>query len=131
MIQTTRRSFIKKGLGVITGIWMLFGPIFSGAQWVWGQTKKIILPKGTKRESLISKNPADLDTRNLETTPLHDFKTMGLTDLGINPKSWRLTIDGQVQKSIELKLEEITSLPSIERDVLLICPGFFANHGRW
>ena len=22
-------------------------------------------------------------------------------------------------------------LPTIERDVLLICPGFFAQHGRW
>ena len=131
MIQTTRRTFIKKSLGALSGIWVLFGPIFSGAQWVWGRTKKIILPKGTKRESLIGKNPADLDTRNLEITPLPEFRTMGLTELEISPDSWRLNIDGQVRNPIEFKLEEITSLPSIERDVLLICPGFFANHGHW
>jgi sulfoxide reductase catalytic subunit YedY len=131
MTNTTRRTFIKKGLGVISGIWVLFGPLLSGVQWVWGQTKKIILPKGTKRESLISKDPADLDTRHLEITPLPEFRTMGLTDLEINPKTWRLRIDGEVQNSIEFNLEEITSLPSIERDVLLICPGVFANYGRW
>ena len=26
---------------------------------------------------------------------------------------------------------EILKLPSIEREVLLLCPGVFVNHGRW
>jgi DMSO/TMAO reductase YedYZ molybdopterin-dependent catalytic subunit len=131
MIHTTRRTFIKKSLGVLSGIWVLFTPLFTGVRWVWGQTKKIILPKGTTRESLISKNPADLDTRNLEITPLPEFRTMGLTDLEVNPKTWRLSIDGEVQNTIQFNLKEIISLPSVERDVLLICPGVFVNYGRW
>jgi sulfoxide reductase catalytic subunit YedY len=30
-----------------------------------------------------------------------------------------------------LTYAQLTALPAIEREVLLICPGFFANHGRW
>jgi len=32
---------------------------------------------------------------------------------------------------ISFTYAELTALPPIEREVLLICPGFFANHGRW
>jgi DMSO/TMAO reductase YedYZ molybdopterin-dependent catalytic subunit len=32
---------------------------------------------------------------------------------------------------LRLTYAQLTSLPSIEREVLLICPGFFANYGRW
>jgi DMSO/TMAO reductase YedYZ molybdopterin-dependent catalytic subunit len=131
MEKTTRRTFLKKGFGLLPGTWLLLSPIFSGAKWVWGQAQRIILPKGTKRESLIDKNPEELDTRNLEVTPLQDFETMGQTDYKNNLETWRLTVHGKVQKAIQLKFEEISTLPSIERNVLLICPGFFANHGHW
>jgi len=50
---------------------------------ILAKTKKVILPRGTKRESLVNKNPADLDASNLEVTPLKDFGTMGLTDHGV------------------------------------------------
>jgi len=131
MNKTTRRTFLKKGLGIMSGIWVLFSPIYSGVRWAWSQAQKIILPKGTKPVSLIDKNPEDLDTRNLEVIPLEEFETMGMTDYKTNLETWRLTIDGKVQNPIELKYEEIRSLPSIERDVLLICPEYFANHGHW
>jgi sulfoxide reductase catalytic subunit YedY len=36
-----------------------------------------------------------------------------------------------VKKPLSLTLPQLTALPPVERDVLLICPGFFANYGRW
>ena len=127
----TRRKFIKKLVGCFTFMGLLFNPFLVGIRSGMTKTKKIVLPKGTKRESLIGKNPSDLDARDLEITPLQDFETMGPTDHKVDSDTWRLEVKGHVRIPLELTYEQITSLPFVERDVLLICPGFFANHGRW
>jgi len=127
----TRRQFLKKisrGAAILGIICM---PFASGIKWAWGKTQKIILPKGTKREALIQKNPAELDTRNLAITPLNDFETMGLVDHRVNLNQWNLEIKGHVGIPVLLTYQHIIALPYIERNVLLICPGFFANHGQW
>ncbi len=108
-----------------------FGSLFSIAKWVFAETGKLLLPKGTPRESLIDKNPAELDASALEVTPLENFGTMGLTDHGVNIEKWGLEVDGHVKKPLRLTYEEIKKLPSVERNALMICPGFFANHGTW
>ncbi len=97
----------------------------------YAQTKRIILPRGTKMTSLVDQNPADLDNRHLEVIPLTEFETMGLTDHEEDINAWRLKITGKVQKPLALSYDQVLELPAIERRVLLICPGFFANHGRW
>jgi sulfoxide reductase catalytic subunit YedY len=97
----------------------------------YAETKRILLPKGTDLSTLSNKNPATLDTRNLEVRPLKDFETMGQDDYKVNLKSWRLIIEGNVDAAMKLTYPRILELPSIERKVLLICPGFFANHGSW
>ena len=127
----TRRRFIKQALRGFAFLGLLFSPLSGVVRSGWAKAKKIILPKETTRESLIGKNPADLDTRNLQITPLKDFDTMGPTDHQVDLNAWRLEVNGHVKNPLKLKYEEITSLPYLERDVLLICPGFFANHGRW
>lgn len=108
-----------------------FGSLFSVAKWVLAETKKIILPRGTPRESLIDKNPAELDASNLEVTPLENFGTMGLSDYAVSLEKWRLEVDGHVKRPLRLTYEDIRKLPSVERNVLMICPGFFANYGMW
>jgi sulfoxide reductase catalytic subunit YedY len=110
---------------------VLFSPFFSLTRRVHAQMKKIILPKDTPPKDLINKNPAELDTRNLEITPLENFKTMGITDQKTDLQTWRLNVDGHVKVPLGLTYSQIVALPAIEREVLLICPGFFANHGRW
>jgi DMSO/TMAO reductase YedYZ molybdopterin-dependent catalytic subunit len=127
----TRRNFIRGILAGLGFIGLLFSPFSALIRSGLAKAKKIILPKDTKRESLVSRNPANLDTRNLHITPLKDFETMGPTDHEVDLEKWRLEVNGHVKTPLKLKYEEITSLPSLERDVLLICPGFFANHGRW
>ncbi len=129
--MVTRREFIELALRSLVGLSFLLSSSFSGVRWVWAKTKKIVLPRGTKRESLVNKNPADLDASNLEVTPLKDFGTMGLTDHEVNLDTWRLEVTGDLKKPLNLDYSQLTGLPSIERSVLLICPGFFANHGTW
>ena len=97
----------------------------------YAQSRRILLPKDTKMTSLVDKNPADLDTRHLDVIPLEQFETMGLTDHNTDLNTWRLKITGKVQKPLNLSYDQVLDLPTIERNVLLICPGFFTNHGKW
>jgi DMSO/TMAO reductase YedYZ molybdopterin-dependent catalytic subunit len=130
-IMKERRKFLKTFVAFFAGVGVWLNPVVcilaSGVK----KVGKIILPKGTDRETLVGKNPATLDTRNLEPTPLKEFGTMGLTDHAVDLETWRLEVTGEVGEPLRLRYEEITALPAIERNVLLICPGFFANHGMW
>ena len=126
----TRRNFLRVAVASILGAGFLLDPFVSAMRWVWASGSKV-LAKGTRRESLIHEDPAALDTTNLEITPLEDFGTMGPTDQVVDPTTWRLEVAGQVRRPLRLTYAQIIALPSIEREVLLICPGFFANHGRW
>ena len=126
-----RRDFLKTGIAFLAGVGMLFDPLFSAARWAYAKARKIILPKGTKIETLISKNPKTLDARNLDVTDLKDFETMGLSDHVVTVADWRLEVTGRVKNVLSLSYSDLLALPSRERKVLLICPGFFAIHGRW
>jgi DMSO/TMAO reductase YedYZ molybdopterin-dependent catalytic subunit len=126
-----RRQFLKAALATFAGAGFLLGPFFSLIRPLRAAERKVILPKGTKREGLANRNPADLDTRNLDLTPLKDFQTMGPTDYKVDVEKWRLAVSGQVKKPFALTYPQIQALPPIEKRVLLICPGFFANFGLW
>jgi sulfoxide reductase catalytic subunit YedY len=129
--MSNRRQFLRIGVGFLAGIGVLFSPFFSAVRWVYAKTQRIILPRGTEEESLILKNPKSLDASNLDTTPLKNFGTMGQTDYEVNLEEWRLEVTGKVKAALNLTYPEILALPSVEKKVLLICPGFFANHGQW
>jgi DMSO/TMAO reductase YedYZ molybdopterin-dependent catalytic subunit len=126
-----RRQFLKTALGVLAGVGVFFTSGHSFLRPLWGKEPKIILPKGTKWESLIGRNPADLDTHNLDITPLKDFQTMGPTENKIDLNKWRLEVTGRVKSPLILTYSQVLALPSTERQILLICPGFFANNGLW
>jgi DMSO/TMAO reductase YedYZ molybdopterin-dependent catalytic subunit len=126
-----RRNFISKTIHLIGGIGLLCGPLLTIVKNGWAQTKRIILPKDTPMSSLASRNPAALDTRNLAVTPLEKFETMGLTDHEVDLNRWRLEITGKIRKPLRITYSQLLAMPAIERNVLLICPGFFTNHGRW
>jgi DMSO/TMAO reductase YedYZ molybdopterin-dependent catalytic subunit len=130
-VMEIRRQFLKKGIAFVGGLLLWVNPLSAMVRKAFAEAKKIILPKETARETLIDKNPALLDTRNLDPFPLENFGTMGLSDHQADLSRWRLEVTGAVRNPLRLTFEEVKALPSIERDVLLICPGFFANHGRW
>ena len=79
-----RRQFLRLVMGVLAVSSLLFDPFFSALRWAYGKVQKTILPKGTKRETLVNRDPKDLDTRNLETTPLKDFGIMGTSHYEVN-----------------------------------------------
>ncbi|MEF8942243.1 MAG: molybdopterin-dependent oxidoreductase [Desulfohalobiaceae bacterium] len=92
---------------------------------------KRVLSADTDTSSLLYADPENLDTSNLEIMPLREFGTMGDTDIALDQGDWRLAVTGKVERELELTYSEIRDLPAIVREVLLICPGVFANHGRW
>jgi len=126
-----RRHFIKLIMGGFAGLGFIFSPLAAGIRLVWAAAKKIILPKGTRMATLIGKNPADLDTQNLDPTPLEEFETMGLDNHQVDLNTWRLEINGRVQSPVKLTYSQVVEIQPVKRDVLLICPGVFAYHARW
>ena len=129
--MTTRRAALKLLVSVCTGTFVCFGRLGTGFRLVFAETKRLLLPKGTPMRSLIARNPAALDTHNLDVTPLNEFGTMGQTRYRISLEDWRLDVDGAVDQPLQLKYADLIARPAIERNVLLICPGFFAYLGHW
>ena len=126
-----RRQFIKTIMGLAGMLGLLFAPLAKGVRVAIAKAKRVLLPKGTRMDDLIRRNPAKLDTRNLDLTPMEAFDTMGQTDHQVDLNDWRLEIDGDVDHPFKLSRNQILRIPAIEKDVLLICPGVFAYHARW
>jgi DMSO/TMAO reductase YedYZ molybdopterin-dependent catalytic subunit len=125
----TRRNFLRKWAGFsLSGfILPLWGILVSTSR----ALAKELLPVGFPKEQIIQMNPAEIDNRNLEVDPLDKFGTMGPTDIGIDPGTYRLKLTGRVDKPLSLSLDQIKQFPSTTEVVLLICPGVFVNNGRW
>jgi sulfoxide reductase catalytic subunit YedY len=127
----TRRNLLRKSFSAV-----LFGfiphliPSWKWVPKVWAQTRQL-LPKGFPREKLVEMHPAWIDNRNLEIDPLSQFGTMGLEHITVDLSTYRLEVTGEVNRPLSLRYEEILRFPTVTENVLLICPGFFSNHGRW
>ena len=131
MVPGSRRAFIKKLLLTMGVTALPYYPLPEWIQSAAAKLKKQILSAGTSMVSLINKNPRFLDTRNLKPIPLDQFGTMGLNEYVFDPQVWRLRVVGQVKKPLSLSIADILKLPTIEKNILMICPGVFANFGSW
>ncbi|MFC1836020.1 molybdopterin-dependent oxidoreductase [Thermodesulfobacteriota bacterium] len=127
----TRRDFLKKTALLMGGVPFAREFLTSVVDDVKPESRKVPVPPGTSRDSLVDKNPADLDAGKLEITPLEEFRTMGLDSHKVDPTAWRLSVSGRVRRPIEFTYEDLLALPPVERKVLLICPGIFVNQGLW
>ncbi|MEJ2165847.1 MAG: molybdopterin-dependent oxidoreductase [Desulfobacterales bacterium] len=126
-----RRQFLKNMAEFLVGVGIFLSPAAFWVRQAFAKIKKIILPKGTRPETLQNRNPAALDTRNLELTPIEKFGTMGTTDHQVDLKTWQLEVSGHLQRPLQLSYQQIRQLPAIERNVLLICPGVFSYNAHW
>jgi DMSO/TMAO reductase YedYZ molybdopterin-dependent catalytic subunit len=121
----TRRRLLR------TWFWAsLLGFVFHPLSICWAKAREI-LPKGFSKSKLKDMNPAEIDSRNLEIDPLKKFGTMGPTDVATDLNTYRLKVTGKVELPLSLSYDEILKSPSLTETVLLICPGFFSNNGRW
>ena len=127
----TRRKLLRRYLSIISIGFLIH--LDGSWRWIanaWAVVKEI-LPKGFSKCKLKDMNPAHVDPRNLDLDPTGKFGTMGPTDIAIDLATYRLKIGGEVDRPLSLTYEDILKLPSITADVLLVCPGYFANYGRW
>jgi DMSO/TMAO reductase YedYZ molybdopterin-dependent catalytic subunit len=121
----TRRKLLR------TWFWAsLLGLVFHPLSICWAKAKQL-LPKGFSKNQLKDMNPAEIDNRNLEVDSLDQFGSMGPTDVTIDLKTYRLKVTGKIERPLSLSYDQILKYPSLTETVLLICPGFFANNGRW
>jgi DMSO/TMAO reductase YedYZ molybdopterin-dependent catalytic subunit len=126
----TRRNFLRKSFWVSLGGFFLTSSLWGFVAKVWAKAKQL-LPKGFPKNQLLNMNPEEIDNRNLEVDPLNKFGTMGPTDVAIDSKTYRLKVTGKVERPLSLSYDQILNYPSMTETVLLICPGFFSNNGRW
>lgn len=129
--MNTRRQVIKLLLSFFIGMPVFFGKVWTGLGMAYAQVKRRVLSKDTPMSELTSQNPSRLDTSRLDTTPMDEFDVMGQTNYRVNLEEWRLELSGDIERPKQLTYEDIFKLPAIERNVLLICPGFFAYNALW
>ncbi len=127
----TRRIVVKLLLSLSAGVAVFSGKLGQGLQAVSRFAKKTLLPKGTDLSTLTYTNPAKVDGSLLETTPRGQFGVMGQSRYKVNLTSWHLRVSGETKSELKLSYKDILELPSIERNVLLICYGYFAHNGLW
>jgi DMSO/TMAO reductase YedYZ molybdopterin-dependent catalytic subunit len=71
-------------------------------------------------------------------TPLDDFYRVDtrLSVPNVDPADWRLTIDGDVERTVHFTYRQLLAMPMIERDITLACVsnpvgGPYAGGARW
>lgn len=129
--MANRRRIIQYGLTLAAATLSSFIMIKTGLRTVWAESKRRIIEKNTPLSKLMHANPAKIDTSRLETTPIEQFDVMGETDLEIRLENWHLLVDGDVINPSEFTYDDLLNRPILERNALLICPGFFAYNAFW
>lgn len=97
----------------------------------------VVLPKASPA---LRSLPAGLDVPGLSpwVTPASDFYRVDINLLvpGVDVATWRLDIDGLVERPFSLSWDELTALPVVERDITLNCVsnevgGPYIGGARW
>jgi sulfoxide reductase catalytic subunit YedY len=126
--MANRRGFLRRLAAGLAAACLGLWPRAAGAA---EAARRRVLSSHTKATELARANPRAVDPRNLEITPLERFDTMGQTRAGLGPETWRLEVGGAVERPGSWSLAELKGRPTLERKVLLICPGVFSFYARW
>ncbi|MFC1494097.1 molybdopterin-dependent oxidoreductase [Thermodesulfobacteriota bacterium] len=119
-----RRQFIRRVAGIFSGISVLSGLFPPALRSLFGAGSM-----GRDNQGNMSSGPGN--PRKTQVTPLKSFEVMGKTDIEVNLDQWRLKIEDKYGAIFEYSYNEILKLPPVERKIILVCPGFFENHGFW
>lgn len=131
------RRFLLGAAGVTVGAALaaLGGQVRSTARIV----RDVVLPRPASPAPAL---PAGLEARvagvSRLQTPNADFYRVdvNLTVPRIDVGSWRLEIDGMVDRALTLTFDELAALPLVERDITLTCVsnevgGHYVGSARW
>jgi DMSO/TMAO reductase YedYZ molybdopterin-dependent catalytic subunit len=127
----TRRQFATAALRFLAGAGIAVNPVIAFLHSAFAAVQRRVLPKGTDLQSLTGEHPSAVDARDLDVMPIEAFNTMGLSDHPVSLDLWRLEVAGRVRTPLRLTYNELLSLPAVEGNVLLICPGIFTIHAHW
>jgi DMSO/TMAO reductase YedYZ molybdopterin-dependent catalytic subunit len=53
------------------------------------------------------------------------------TPVEVDLATFRLKVDGAVERPLALSFEQIRELPAVRKEITLECPGFFIDRGVW
>jgi len=128
---STRRQIGKYALAFIGCLAVFFSRVGPGIRQLFAETKRRLVKRTTPMSELMHTDPSTLDTSQLSTTPIQEFDVMGQTVYPVDLDKWRLEVRGSGSRSMEFTYQELLERPVIERNVLLVCSGFFAYNGLW
>ncbi|NNK97012.1 MAG: molybdopterin-dependent oxidoreductase [Desulfobacterales bacterium] len=126
-----RRQALKRFLTIGSGLLCVFSYSTLCFRIPLAWAKRRILEKTASLSELIHANPKDLDTHKLETTPIEQFDVMGQTNHPVDIDDWQFEVRGAVITPTKFSYQDLIQRPVLERNVLLICAGFFAYNGLW
>lgn len=131
MKSIKRRQVLKLFMAVAGWTAVTGSPLALLARRSCAALRRRLLPADTDLGTLLFDSPKFLDSRNLPITPIDKFGTMGLSEHQVDLQRWQLTIGGTVARPTRFTYDQITAMPVVSRDVLIICPGVFAYNARW
>jgi len=80
---------------------------------------------------LKDKDPAEVDNSNLPITPVDRLTLTGRPPQSVDINTYRLTVSGMVNNTLDLTYQELLSFPSTTQVVLLICHESHVDNARW
>lgn len=85
----------------------------------------------TRHSKIVYMDPKNVDTSDLPLNTLEELHTTG-TPQDIDISTWTLKVGGKkVTRQLSLSYEQLKRMEQTRENVLLICPGFFADHAEW
>jgi len=81
-------------------------------------------------DTLATRDPAEIDNSGLPITPIDKLHPTGSPQT-VDIEQYRLTVTGLVENPQELTYNELLSLPSVTKTVLLICIDTFVDNAEW
>ena len=135
---TSRRGFLL-GAGAVAGVAIVLA---GTGQWIIRTRNKIsdiVLPKAAKPlPALAAGLEEKYDGISSFVTPRGDFYRVdtNLTVPVVDVESWKLTIDGDVEKEVSFTFDELTKMNVVEHDITLTCVsnevgGKLVGSARW
>lgn len=64
---------------------------------------------------------------------LDEFEGLHITGtpVDVDIETYRLTVTGKVRKELSLKFDDVKNMKSVDKKIVLNCPGFFTDIGTW
>ena len=95
------------------------------------EVKKKLAPD-TPKSSIASMDPAKVDPSDLPLDRIENLHPTGTPQKIEDISSWRLAVTGKaLERPLSLSYADLSTFPVVKKNVLLICPDFFADYLEW